>query len=168
MSHTDPVASAWELHRAQSDWTGRVDAKASFSFGIQAAAVTTASALVGAGVLAQPADWYEFLLFFGAIALLAVGALMGALVVAPQLRSENLKQESRSDHIYFGHLRYLSAEQLRERLAEEDLLPVLSRQVIRMAGIAWTKHVHVQWSIWLGFGGALVLAAYALTVALVR
>lgn len=158
----DAIENAWHIHEAQADWTGKVDAKASFSFGIQSAIIAAVVALVADDKLFDNfKGWWVVLFALGILALCA-GAVTAALVVAPLLRSKNLKQESNRDFIYFGHLKFLDPDDVEQRLRDGDLLPVLSRQVVRMADIAWKKHIKVKWSIWLGVGGGAALVACGL------
>ena len=153
------VENAWRLHEAQSDWTGKVDAKASFSFGIQSAIIAAVVALIADEKLFSDFGGWWIAIFIAAILCLCVGALTAAIVVAPLLRSQSLKRESRKDFIYFGHLRHLTSRDLEIRLRERDILPALSRQIVRMAEISWKKHMRVKWSIWLGvLGGGLLVA----------
>jgi hypothetical protein len=147
------------------DWTGKVDAKAAFSFGIQSALLAAVVTLVAGNKLFDRLSGWWIALFLAALVLVGIGAFLAALVVAPILRSANLKKESKSDSIYFGHVRFLSALELERRLRTRDPLPQLSRQIVRASKIAWTKHVRVQWSIWLGVSGGFVLVICGLLVA---
>lgn len=149
--------TAWRIHEAQADWTGKVDAKASFSFGIQAAVIAAVVALTADDKLFDQFNGWWVWLFVVGLLLLMAGALVAALVVAPLLRSKNLEKESERDFIYFGHLQYLEPRELERRLRDVDPIPALSRQITRMADIAWKKHVKVKWSIWLGAGGGFLL-----------
>lgn len=160
----DAVENAWRIHDAQSDWTGKVDAKASFSFGIQTAIIAAVVALVADDKLYDNFRGWWVLIFIAGIVALSAGAVLAALVVAPLLRGKNLKAESRHDFIYFGHLKHLSATDVENRLRNQDLLPVLSRQVVRMADIAWKKHLKVKWSIWCGVMGGAILVVCGLLI----
>lgn len=146
------------------DWTGKVDAKASFSFGIQSFVLAAVVTLIADDKLFDDfAQWWVGLFLFG-ILLLGAGVTVAAVVVAPLLRSRNLKAESKIDHIYFGHLRHVSPEELEARLRDRDILPVLSRQIARSAGIAWKKHRRVQASIALGLSGGFTLVLCGLLI----
>jgi hypothetical protein len=148
--------AAWRIHDAQMEWTGRVDTKATFAFGIEAALVAAIAALSASPGALRVIGWFQLFFWLGLL-LLAVGAYLSAMVVAPILRSRNLANEARRDHIYFGHVRHLTPEQFEQRIRRADLLPVLSRQIVRVAGLNWVKHRRVQTSIWFGVtGGALV------------
>jgi len=160
------VENAWHIHDAQADWTGKVDAKASFSFAIQSALLAAVVALVaGDKLFTGFRGWWVGLFIVGVLSL-GAGAVTAAWVVAPLLRSKDLKRESEEDHIYFGHLRHVGASELEERLRDRDLLPVLARQLVRMSAIAWKKHVLVRWSIWLGVAGGTSLTICGLLLKL--
>lgn len=158
------VVNAWRIHDAQADWTGKVDAKASFSFGIQSAIIATVIALTAEDKLFDNFQGWWVALFLAGVLLLMSGAFMSALVVAPILRSKNLNQESRDNFIYFGHLRYWNGheERLQRKLLETDLLAQLTLQLTRTAEIAWKKHVKVRLSIWFGMAGGFVLVVCGL------
>jgi hypothetical protein len=150
------IEAAWRIHDAQADWTGKVDSKAAF-------ALTVHSALLAVAVVlfARLEGWLQFALFGVAAALLVIGAILAASVVAPRLRSRGLQQASRTNYVYFGHARHWRPEELTKRLKRDDMLPQLSRQIVVMADIAWGKHVRVGWAIWLGVAGGIALLAAA-------
>ncbi|MGW6006203.1 Pycsar system effector family protein [Oerskovia enterophila] len=154
-----PVETAWRIHDAQADWTGKVDAKAAFALTIHTALLAVAVTRV-----AKLEGWLEQSLFWVCVASLLVGAGLAANVVTPRLRAKGLREASKVNSIYFGHVRFLDPNELARRLRREDPLPQLSRQIVVMAQIAWTKHIRVGWSIWLGvFGGALLLLVSGLS-----
>lgn len=153
----DPVEVAWRIHDAQADWTGKVDNKAAFALSIHSLILTLS--LAGATEIVEFRDW---VVFGCGTALLLAGAVMAASVVAPRLRSRGLKRASRENYIYFGHARHWEPERLQRRLRREDPLPQLSRQIVVMAEIAWSKHVRVAWSIWLGVAGGFAVLVSAL------
>lgn len=158
--------TAWRIHQAQMDWTGRVDTKAAFAFGLESAAVATVvglsakdrtySALVGV---------WPNLTYFGGLLLLLLSALLAVSVVAPRLGSWRIRQAAKDGYIYFGHARHWKANDLEKKLRTQDVLPQLSRQIIVMADIAWKKHRRTQWSLWIAVAGglSLVLCAYLAT-----
>lgn len=154
----DPSAieTAWRIHAAQADWTGKVDSKAAFALTVHFALLTVAVVL-----FANLDGWLQYALFGAAAALMVIGAVLGASVVAPRLRSRGLRQASRTNYVYFGHARHWRAEELTKRLQGDDILPQLSRQIVVMADIAWEKHVRVGWAIWLGVAGGIALLAAA-------
>ncbi|MBX9243576.1 hypothetical protein ICW40_01995 [Actinotalea ferrariae] len=104
---------------------------------------------------------YEWIIYLGGAAVLVVSAVLAASVVAPNLRSRGLKREARHHYIYFGHARHWTPDRLTRELRQGDLLPQVARQITVMAHIAWSKHVRVAWSIWLGVAGGLLLLAAA-------
>lgn len=152
-----PIDSAWRIHDAQMDWTGKVDAKAAFALTIHSALLALAVALFPA--LDEPLTYAVYATSGG---LLVSGAVLAAAVVSPRLRSKGLVAGSRQHSIYFGHARHLSAEELASRLRRDEPLPQIAQQIVVMAEIAWVKHVRVAWSIWLGVTGGLLLLASAL------
>lgn len=161
---SEAIENAWRIHDAQADWTGKVDAKASFSFGIQSFVIAAVVALIADDKLFDDfASWWIGLFLFG-VCLLGLGVVWAALVVAPWLRASELESESKVDHIYFGHVRLVSPSELERRLRDDDFLPVLTRQIVRSADIAWKKHRRVQTSIALGVAGGLTLIACGLLI----
>lgn len=155
---SDPssIETAWKIHAAQADWTGKVDSKAAFALTVHTALLTVAVVL-----FANLHGWLQHALFGAATGLLVIGAILAASVVAPRLRSRGLRQASRANYVYFGHARHWKAEELTKRLQGDDMLPQLSRQIVVMADIVWGKHVRVGWAIWLGVAGGIALLAAA-------
>nr|AXV46557.1 hypothetical protein pA58H2_p11 [Arthrobacter sp.] len=152
------VEQAWKIHQAQADWTGKVDAKASFAFAIESAAIATTVVLSGDKRLfsGRPAGMVDVLYWMGLLVLLA-GALFAVAVVIPRLKSDGAFKASKHNYIYFGHVRHWEAAELAEALKTRDILPVITRQIVVMGDIAWQKHRWVQISMWCGaFGGLLV------------
>jgi len=155
---SDGVETAWRIHQAQVDWTGKVDSKATFALTFQSAL------LVFAGSLADEASRaLDYVTLGLAVAILGTAAALSASVVTPSLRRGHLAEEACSNFIYFGHARYWGAEALTRELRHGDPLPQLSRQIVQMAKISWRKHIRVGWAIWLGvIGGLVLLVATAL------
>lgn len=157
------VEAAWKIHAAQIDWTGRVDAKASFAFGLESAALGLTVALSASGrTYSGLSGWLQHGLYWAGIALVLGGALFALAVVIPRLRQSAIRQEAATNYIYFGHLQHWSALDLAAKLENgDDLLEVIARQCVVMARIAWAKHRLVQRSMVLGAAGIgmLVLAA---------
>lgn len=155
MAEPDPVETAWKIHAAHVDWTGKVDSKAAFALAIESA--------MFAGVLRirltdLKTGQSEFFFWVGVV-LLVLALLAVLLVVAPRLRTSELRDESDEDFIYFGHVKEWTAESLETALKTKDVLPVLSRQIVRMADIAWTKHRRLQQSL-----SAAVFAGICFTI----
>lgn len=150
------VEAAWKIHQSQVDWTGKVDAKAAFAFTIEAAAITTTLALTTDGrVFAALDTWWLDAMYWAGLILLAVAAYLAAIVVSPSLRRRRTKRESSTNFIYFGHARFWRPTDLENALIVGDMLPQLTKQIVTMAGIAWKKHIRVQWSFRLAILGAL-------------
>lgn len=152
------LATAWQIHQAQADWTGKVDTKAAFAFTVQTLFLTFSLA-----TLSQMCTAWEWTIYGIGAGLLVAGAVLAASVVAPSLKSRGLKRDARRHYIYFGHARHWDPAHLERELRRGDPLPQLARQITVMADIAWSKHVRVAWSIWLGVAGGLcVLSASVL------
>lgn len=161
--HDAAVEQAWRIHEAQADWTGKVDAKATFSFGVQSAAIVAVVTLAAGGKLFDKfAGWLVVLFIVGVLALM-LGATLSAVVVAPLLRASRLREEAKDNYIYFGHARFWKdrPDELTKRLLIDDPLPQLARQIAVMADVAWTKHLLVRWSIWIGVVGGFILVVCA-------
>lgn len=164
----DPVAleSAWRIHQAQMDWTARVDAKAAFAFAIESAAIATTLGLTSSGRLAGFDHWWLTTLYILGLGFLLLSAGFAALVVTPRLRRSKTKIESPNNLVYFGHLRHWQPTELELALRHEPMLPQLSRQIVSMARISWTKHVRVQISFTFAIAGCVCLAACVLLSAI--
>lgn len=159
---TKAVDTAWKIHQAQMDWTGRVDTKAAFAFGLESAAVATVVGLSAMDRIYSTLDGLAAnATYFGGLVLLLVAALLAVSVVAPRLGSWRIRQAAKDGYIYFGHARRWKAKDLEARLRTQDVLPQLSRQIIVMADIAWKKHRRTQWSLWIAVIGGLSLVACA-------
>lgn len=154
----DSLETAWKVHGAIVDWTGKVDAKASFAFAIESAGVATTVALSGDkrmfSVLEGP---WQNVLYNGGILSLLIAAAFAVWVVIPRLRMRHVRREYPDNFIYFGHLKYWNPEDLPDAIGGKDLLPVLARQMVKMSQIAWRKHVSVKISMWLAITGGVSL-----------
>lgn len=158
----DPVDTAWRIHQALSDWTGQVDAKASFVLSIESAALAVVVGLSGADHrFGQLRGFWAQLLFWSGVAVLVLALLAAVSVVAPRTRANQLRGEWRSNFIYFGHLRHWRPEELAAQLRRADPLPALTRQLVIMSEIAWQKHRKVQNSFVLAIAGAALIALAA-------
>lgn len=155
-----PLDTAWQLHAAQMEWTGKVDTKAGFMLTLDTAAIATGVALSAEGMVFHGIadDNWLSLLYGLSLALLIAAAFMATWAVAPALRAGNLQAEATEDFIYFGHAQHWTADKLAEALGERDVLPVVTRQIVRMAEIAWNKHRRVAWATWLTGAGVLLMA----------
>lgn len=150
----DPVDTAWRIHAAVVDWTGKVDTKASFALAIETALLVGIFNASNTGVLSDLAGWRALWLYRIGTTLLVASVLLAMMVVRPRLRRRALDTESIVDFIYFGHLRHWAPEDLAAALASREVLPVLARQLVRMSKIAWMKHRCVQYSLGAGVLGA--------------
>jgi hypothetical protein len=156
-SSAEAQEKAWRIHAAIGDWTARVDAKASFALTLQSAAMAGIVALSGTGHrLGQVHGFSRIFLWLGALLILA-GAALAILVVVPRLRAGKVLTEAPQSYVYFGHLQHWNAADLALALENEDILPVLSKQLVMTSKIAWDKHLLVQRSFAIsGLGGLIV------------
>lgn len=166
MAEVEQLEFAWKLHDNLSDWTARVDVKASIALAIEAAVLGFVITLTTdekplAGLVCWPA-W----ILLGGVAMLGASVLLAILVVFPQLRGRHLRSEYQSNYVYFGHLRLWEASSLASRLeSHTDDVEVISRQLVRMSEIVWRKHVWLQWSLsLLILGVAAVAASYVMVL----
>lgn len=85
--------------------------------------------------------------------------LLSIYVVAPHLRDIHLKEEAKGGaHIYFGHARYHSPSEQADLMRNSgDTVDGVAAQVVRMAGIAWRKHVALLASLLMAPLGALLV-----------
>jgi hypothetical protein len=165
LSDKDVIDNAWKVHAAQVDWTGKVDAKASFAFGLESAAIVAVVALSAKGrIFGDLSDPAAAWLYGIGLALILVGAVFAVTAVIPRLKSDDVKRKAPDNYIYFGHAQHWEPEDLDVALRERDILPVISRQIVVMADIAWEKHRWVQLSMFAGCSGGVstVLAALVL------
>lgn len=155
----DPLDTAWRIHAAVVDWTGKVDTKASFSLTLESAL------LLGVVALFQKdrrlnvlQDWWTTSISWAGIGALIMSVFLSASVVAPRLRGGKTRKEAARSYVYFGHLRHWEPADLERELRTGDPLPVLSRQLVNMSKIAWQKHRRVQVSMGLAALGAVLVA----------
>lgn len=142
------VDNAWKLHAALTDWTGKVDAKASFALAIESAAMAILVTLADENRhLNNVFDRWQQYPFWAGVAMLAIGIVLAATVVLPYLRTRRLLDESKNNYIYFGHLRHWAPGELAATLRREDILAPLSQQLVIMSKIAWVKHRLLQLSL---------------------
>ncbi|WP_368067388.1 Pycsar system effector family protein [Streptomyces sp. VNUA116] len=160
----DPLEMAWKMHAALADWIGKADSKASFALTAQSATLALLGILVGSGRVdtGSGSDTSQALLWAGAL-FLAGGAACAAVTVSPNLRKERRGANADDDFLFFGHLRSWAPTELETALRDKDPLPALSRQLVVMSEVAWTKHRWVQWSFVLAAAGAITLGLAAAT-----
>ncbi|WP_298585143.1 Pycsar system effector family protein [uncultured Kocuria sp.] len=160
---TTPAEHAWQIHSAQMDWTGKVDAKASFALALDSAAIAALVALSAENMIfADVMDSWARIPYWVSVGLFAVAGGCALWAVAPSLRWWALNDEWDDNYIYFGHVRHWHAENLSMVLGSGDITPVLSRQIIQMSRIAWKKHLKVGFSLWLAGAGVLSLIVAAI------
>lgn len=160
LNNEKAIEQAWKIHAAQAEWTGKVDAKASFAFAVESAIIATVVALSADGRLySDLSDWLSGAFYWIGLLSLMAGAFFALVVVRPRLKEDVVRKMSDDNFIYFGHAQYWDADELATALKERDILPVITRQIVVMADIAWRKHRWVQLSMTLGgIGGALLVA----------
>jgi hypothetical protein len=163
VAEPDAVDTAWKIHAAVVDWTGKVDTKAAFTLAIESALLASMVNLSADGrAFGSIHGLWSNLCYWSGIALVVSAVFISAFVVRPRLRSKHAGGEANDNYIYFGHLRHWNPDDLPETLRNEDPLPVISRQVVHMSQITWTKHLLVQRSITAAACGAACLFVAAL------
>lgn len=158
----DSTDTAWKIHSALIDWTGKVDTKASFALSIESALLVGVVTLSTADRAFAALSGWSLVWYVLGITLIVLGVGCAAWVVRPRLRSANASLESHRNFIYFGHLRELTPAVVQDHLENSPILPVLSKQLVEMSKIAWTKHRFVQVSMTLAPFGVLALSISAL------
>lgn len=142
------METAWRIHSAQVDWTGKVDSKASFALAIQSAVMAGIVGLSGGGRrLGDLKGFWPNAFFWVGVGLLVLSVIAVSVVVRPRLRRKKLEAEVPENFIFFGHLRKWDPEELRKSLVEKDVLPVLTRQIVTMSKLSWRKHRLLQASM---------------------
>ncbi|MFD6276223.1 Pycsar system effector family protein [Streptomyces sp. NPDC060209] len=159
-SQARAVRTAWQIHAALHESTRTVDAKASFALAMESAALAGIAALAGNGrTLDRVTGLAEFALRSGVV-LIGLSAILAVLVVLPRHNGQGRSPAPGEDEfLFYGHLRHWAPDDLARRLADTDALPTLSRQLVVMSAIAWTKHRRVQQSLLLAVAGSLLVAA---------
>lgn len=160
MPDHDPIATAWQLHGTIVSWTANVDSKASFALAIQSGVLIGVVGFTGDGRLSKIDGTWQTIAFWVGIALISLALLTVTFVVRPRLRSRKLNSEIAENFIFFGHLRKWEPSDLASALSKQDLLPVLSRQLVWMSRVAWVKHRLLQVSMTAAvLGTALVVVS---------
>lgn len=158
----DAVAAAWKIHDTLVTWTGQVDTKASFALAIESAAMAGIVTLAGDGHSLMGAEGAAMMLLWAGVALLVVALIAVGFVVRPRVREGSLPAEAADNYVFFGHLQYWKPADLAEALKGSDVLEVLSRQLVTMSKIAWSKHYWLKVSMTtalVGIGMVAVAAA---------
>ncbi|MFI6444592.1 Pycsar system effector family protein [Kitasatospora sp. NPDC050543] len=166
VSTTAGLDAAWRIHGSLADWVGRVDVKASFALSLATAALVAITSVAQtvqiSGAHSQRRQTATLVDLWVSAVLVAAALVFAIAAVAPRIGSRGEPDEWRHNVIYFGHLRYWSADELAAALAEQDLLPALSGQLVALSRIAWAKHVRVRTSLVLGGVGVTLAAAPAM------
>lgn len=147
MPDHDPIDTAWRIHTAIVDWTGKVDSKASFALAIESAVLAGIVSMTDGNRRLANLEGLASVLFWSGVAFLIAALLCAIYVVRPRLRSKKVQSESGAHFIFFGHLKHWNAHDLEEALMERDLLPMLAHQLVNMSEIAWAKHRMLQLSL---------------------
>ncbi len=162
----DARSNAWKVHDAQVQWTSQVDAKAAFVLAIESGLLAGIVTLSGDNHRLTDLDddftRYSYML---GMAFVVAALICVAWVVRPRLRKTDMSKEpdENADYIYFGHAQAWSPEKLASTFERGDILPAISRQIVRMADIAWKKHVALQWSITCAVIGTSIVGLAAWT-----
>jgi hypothetical protein len=163
-THPTDNEFAWRVHDGLSDWTARVDVKASIALAIEAAVLGFVVTLTGdKGVLAHVSSFQAVFLLAG-LAALFIAVVLTVLVILPILRARRTKAEYKTNYIYFGHLRHWSADDLADALKSDPVgLPQLSRQLVVMSKLVWFKHRCLQVSL-ISFVIGILLIGFTLVL----
>ena len=156
-----PTEFAWRTHSAITDWTAKVDVKASIVLALETAIMGAVITLSGRDRPLSELHGWPLGVYRLGILLMAFGIAMAGLVVFPYLDRRGAKTQWRNGVIYFGHLRRWQPSELADyltALSTRNQLDILSRQLITTSKIAWTKHVRLQWSMLGAAVGALLFA----------
>ncbi|MFG3587899.1 Pycsar system effector family protein [Streptomyces sp. NPDC047990] len=97
--------------------------------------------------------------FWTGLVLLATSVVLAILAVLPRHGSEGRARPAHpDDFVFYGHIRHLAPEELTAGLCGHDPLPALSRQLIAMSRILWTKQLLVQVSLLTAVSGSALIA----------
>jgi hypothetical protein len=147
VSQNDALENAWKIHGAITDWTGKVDSKASIALALETGVTAGVLNLCGGHRRLSHIHGWNMWPFYAGWVLLVVALLFVLSVVRPRLRSRAVEEESASSYVFFGHVRHWTPEELEKVLRENDLLPVLAKQLVDTSAIAWRKHKSLQISM---------------------
>lgn len=159
------LETAWKIHAAMVDWTGKVDTKAAFAFALESAGIGLVINLSAKdrifATLTGP--WQNIAYYLGGIALV-LAAACAMWVVIPRLRMWHVAKEWPDNFIYFGHVMFWEPAALMQKIKDTELLPVLSKQLVGMSKIAWRKHMLVKMSMIFASIGGIAYVACAMLV----
>jgi hypothetical protein len=158
---SDPVQHGWMVHQAVQTWTNQSETKASFVLGIEVALFVffgQRAVNPGEDIEKEIIDRVP-LLFLFSLGLVCLFAALGAvvLVVLPRLREKHLARERHDHGIFFGHLKGLEEDRIKELLTGGTVLDQLAHQLKVASQIAWTKHKRLQASMFFGTAGVFVI-----------
>lgn len=146
---------AWSVYQSNAEWIARADAKASILLALQGVLLGVVVALTEEDrPLSAIHTWYQWATVLIGVALLATGAIVSVMAVAPRLRSRAKASVDASDYLFFGNAQMLDPALLEEAL-QQSPLPMLSRQIAISARISSVKHRLVHLSAWLLLAGGL-------------
>jgi hypothetical protein len=155
-----PVEYAWRTHSAITDWTAKVDAKASIVLALESAIVAALITFSGKDRPLSALRGWPLGTFRLGILFIAVGIAVAGLVVFPRLNRRRARVDWPTRIIYFGHLRRWQPTELADYLSALSAgaqLDILSRQLVATSKIAWTKHARLQWSMLFAALGTLLV-----------
>lgn len=165
-AHATAMATAWHIHGALVDWTGKGDVKASIALSTELAVATAITALTTRGHwTSETGGVLVPVLVRGGTVLLLLGVLLALVAVVPRSGGAARNSHRNGNFIYFGALRHWDARELSIALRSADCLPVLSEQLVIMSRIAWRKHALVKYSLAIATTGLILVCAAALAVA---
>jgi hypothetical protein len=168
MTHQSPtdesrksgIEFGWRTHSTITDWTAKVDSKASMVLSLGGVLLGFFVALSAAHRLFADLHGWRLAAERLGIGSVSLGVFLAALVVAPRLNRRQSKRIWRDHFVYFGHLRHWQPKDLKKRLENLDAdkeLEVLSLQLVATSKIAWFKHSLLQWAMFALLGGVLVV-----------
>jgi hypothetical protein len=164
-----PIQHGWQVHQAVQTWTNQSETKASFLLGIEAGLFVffgTRGVNPGDNIEKDIGASVPLLLIF-TLGLVCLFAALGTviLVVLPRLREKHLAGERQHHGIFFGHLKGLEEDRIKELLCGPTVLDQLAHQLKVSSGIAWTKHKRLQISMYFGVAGiTLIVLSYAVAI----
>ncbi|MEQ1699264.1 MAG: Pycsar system effector family protein [Ilumatobacteraceae bacterium] len=156
-SRKEAVDHAWKIHEAVLGWTEKVDSKANYVATIETALIVGAVAMQTSGRRFGHLHGMALVLYWVGLGLLILGLVMCVWVVRPRLRTAKVKTESTNNFIYFGHVKHWDPTALENAFYKQDMLAMLSRQLVATSKIAWEKHLMLRWSVHLTAAGVLTL-----------
>lgn len=159
------VDFGWKVHAAQEAWTARVDGKAALYLATQTAVLAAIFAGFANGKSLDSLDGLNRGVAIAGTVISVAAVIIAGCAVIPMLNKKKKLEATYADNlIYFGHLRYWKAPDLRARLAgltAADELDQLSLQLVALSVRNWRKHVFLRTALLLGAVGALmVITAY--------